>query len=145
MEKRIRPSKTGLFAIELLAAAGVFVLCAAICVGVFARAEVMSRESEMRSRAVNAARNVAECFKASEGDLARTAALCGGTEDGGALYISYDADWLPPDAEGAARFRLSLVPAAAAGYTEAEIQVERLDLGEMLLRWTVAALPEAAA
>ena len=44
-EERIRPTRSGLFMIELLIAVGVFTLCAAVCVGLFVRSEVMSRES----------------------------------------------------------------------------------------------------
>ena len=33
--ERIKPTRSGLFAIELLIAVGVFSLCAAICVGLF--------------------------------------------------------------------------------------------------------------
>ena len=51
MEERIRPTKSGLFAIELLIAVGVFSLCAAICVGLFVRSEVMSQESADLTRA----------------------------------------------------------------------------------------------
>ena len=42
-EERIRPTRSGLFMIELLIAVGVFTLCAAVCVGLFVRSEVMRR------------------------------------------------------------------------------------------------------
>ena len=37
MRERIKPTRSGLFAIELLISIGVFSLCAAICVGLFVR------------------------------------------------------------------------------------------------------------
>ena len=96
MRERIRPTRSGLFAIELTLAVGVFTLCAAICTGIFVQSEVMSQDSEALSRAVNEARNVAECFKAAGGDLARTAQLSGGEiisiADGGEIIETASAD-----------------------------------------------------
>ena len=76
--ERIKPTRSGLFAIELLIAVGVFSLCAAICVGLFVRSEVMSQDSADLNRAVTEARSAAECFKAVGGDLEKTAELTGG-------------------------------------------------------------------
>ena len=76
--ERIKPTRSGLFAIELLIAVGVFSLCAAICVGQFVRSEVMSQDSADLNRAVAEARSAAECFKAVGGDLEKTAELTGG-------------------------------------------------------------------
>ena len=97
MRERIRPTRSGLFAIELTAAVGVFTLCAAVCLGVFVQSEVMSQDSAALARAVNEARSAAERFKAAGGSLDRTAALFGGQvqSDGGAeaLALTYDQDW----------------------------------------------------
>ncbi len=130
MQERIRPSKSGLFAIELMIAVGVFVVCAAICLGIFAEAEGMSRDSAELNRAVNVGRNVAECFKAAGGDLQYTAELCGGHyEDGGVTVEHSD-------------FSLRLVPLPADGY--AAVELTAFTETQTLFRWTVAALPEAA-
>lgn len=127
MEDRVRPTKSGLFAIELLIAVGVFVFCAVVCLGVFARAELESRDSAELELAMNAARNAAECFKAAGGDVAEAADLCGGAVQDGAL------EW-----EVADGLLLRLVPGTAEGYVTGELSVAR---GETeLLRWTVAAL-----
>ena len=75
MDERIKPTKSGLFAIELLIAVGVFSLCAAICVGLFVRSEIISQDSADLNQAVTAARSASECFKAAGGDLQRTAEL----------------------------------------------------------------------
>ena len=97
MRERIRPTRSGLFAIELVAAVGVFILCAAVCVGIIVQAEVMSRDSEDLVQAVNEARNAAECFKAANGDLERTAELFGGEfqPDGTMMSVvqTYDGNW----------------------------------------------------
>ena len=131
MQERIRPTKSGLFAIELMIAVGVFVFCAAICLGIFAKAEVMSRDSADLNRAVNEARNAAECFKVANGDLQYTAELCGGHYDDGGVTVVH------PD------FSLRLVPLPADGYAAGELTA--FTETQTLLRWTVAALPEAPA
>ena len=45
MDERIRPTRSGLFSIELMIAVGVFVFCSAICIGLFVRSEHISRDS----------------------------------------------------------------------------------------------------
>ena len=131
MRERIRPTKSGLFAIELLIAVGVFTLCAAICVGIFVKAENMSRDSSALSAAVNEARNVAECYKAAGGDLEQAAALCGGVLEAGALT------------KQAETVRLRLTATKQEGYSLGELTA--FDGETALFHWTVAALPEAAA
>ena len=69
MGQRIRPSRSGLVAIELVIAVGVFALCAAIAIGLLVRAELSSGESADLTRAVSEARTAAECYKAAGGDL----------------------------------------------------------------------------
>ena len=96
MNERVRPTKTGLFMTELLICVGVFSLCAAVCVGLFVKSEVMSRDSADLNQAVIAARNVSECFKAAGGDLERTAELAGGQlRDGREVVLYFDRDWNP--------------------------------------------------
>ena len=108
MRERIKPTRSGLFAIELLIAVGVFALCAAICVGLFVRAEVMSRDSAGLDRAVIEARNAAECFKAACGDMEETARLTGGELAGDTLLLRYDGS-----------FALTLTSAQEDGYKSA--------------------------
>ena len=163
MRERIRPTRSGLFAIELTLAVGVFTLCAAICTGIFVQSEVMSQDSEALSRAVNEARNVAECFKAARGDLARTAQLSGGeiisiadggeiietasgdnsgavTDGGAVLSRLYDAQWTPTDDNGGAAYEIRLTPFdEIPGCVPARLQASRMD-GEILLEWEIAAL-----
>jgi len=138
MEERIRPTKSGLFAIELLIAVGVFTLCAAICMGLFVRAEVMSRDSADLTRAVNEARSVAECWKAAGGDLSRTAELLDGTAEGNALLLRFDSDWNRVGDGG--EFQIELLPesGSAEGLREADLSVTRGDA--QLLDWSVTAL-----
>ena len=133
MRERIKPTHSGLFAIELLIAVGIFSLCAAICVGLFVRAEVMSRESANLNRAVSEARNAAECFKAAGGDLEETTRLTGGELAEDMLLLRYDGD-----------FELTLAPVREDGYISAVLSVRRTDTDENILVWDIAVLEETA-
>ena len=149
MRERIRPTRSGLFAIELLIAVGIFSLCAAICVGLFVRAEVMSRDSADLNRAVTEARSAAECFKAAGGDLEKTARLTGGAVADGALHLQYDEGWnkLEPGSPGT--YALVLRPAPGKGYTAASLFVGRYEVRDgaaveqEILAWEVAVLEVA--
>lgn len=132
MRERIKPTRSGLFAIELLVSVGIFSLCAAICVGMFVRAEVMSRDSADLDRAVTEARNAAECFKAAGGDLEKTRLLTGGEIAENVLLLRYDED-----------FALTLAPVRENGYQSAVLSVKRYDTEEDVLVWNVA-VPEVA-
>lgn len=151
MDERIKPTKSGLFAIELLIAVGVFSLCAAICVGLFVRSEVMSQDSAGLNRAVAEARSAAECFKAVGGDLEKTAELTGGQIIGDTtLFISYDQSWHKLDAGAESAFDITLTLRPEDGYTGASLSVQRYDrteketTGTTFLFWEIAALEVAS-
>ena len=133
MRERIKPTRSGLFAIELLIAVGIFSLCAAICVGLVVRAEVMSRDSADLDRAVTEARSAAECFKAAGGDLEETARLTGGEVAEGRLLLRYGGE-----------FELMITPTRENGYISAVLSVRRAGAGEDILVWDIAVLEEAA-
>ena len=147
-EERIRPTRSGLFMIELLIAVGVFTLCAAVCVGLFVRAEVMSRESADLTRMTTEARNVVECWKASGGDLGRTIELAdAGRVVDGALFQPYDGDWnrmvgsnLFDDAAEIPAFYLTLEPRQESGYTAGILTVTRNGETKPMLQWDLATL-----
>ena len=149
--ERIKPTRSGLFAIELLIAVGVFSLCAAICVGLFVRSEVMSQDSAGLNRAVAEARSAAECFKAVGGDLEKTAELTGGQIIGDTtMFISYDQSWHKLDAGAESAFDITLTLRPEDGYTGASLSVQRYDrteketTGTTFLFWEIAALEEAS-
>ena len=149
--ERIKPTRSGLFAIELLIAVGVFSLCAAICVGLFVRSEVMSQDSADLNRAVAEARSAAECFKAVGGDLEKTAELTGGQIIGDTtLFISYDQSWHKLDAGAESAFDITLTLRPEDGYTGASLSVQRYDrteketTGTTFLFWEIAALEVAS-
>ena len=146
MDERIKPTKSGLFAIELLIAVGVFSLCAAICVGLFVRSEIISQDSADLNQAVTAARSASECFKAAGGDLQRTAELTGGEVSNGVL--EFDGDWqkLPAGEPGTFELTMTLQTAESDSYSSALLDVKRWTrsetetVGESFLVWEVAAL-----
>ena len=145
MNERIRPTRSGLFAIELLISVGVFTLCAAICIGLFVRSDVMSRDSAELTRAVNEARSAAECWKAAGGDAEKAAALCGAkTDTGGRILLKFDSDWNRVT-DATDTFQLYLTPNAAEGIADdpgtsgAVVSVVR-DGTERLLSWEIEAL-----
>ena len=155
MEERIRPTKSGLFAIELLIAVGIFSLCAAVCMGLFVRSEVMSQEAADLNRAVSAARSAAECYKAAGGDLEKTAELTGGgVLDAGTLFIEFDESWQPLPSGEAGDFELTIAldqttDGQDIGYASALLEVKRYTrtgseaVAEALLLWDIAALEVA--
>ncbi len=165
MRERIKPTRSGLFAIELLIAVGVFSLCAAICVGLFVRSEVISQESDDLNRAVNAARSAAECFKAAGGDLDRTAELTGGVVKDGKLQVVYDGRWQLVGDCGTEvdtvflleieNFDFSVISGPNDNYARASLRIvgplgsealmkENLSGPEAILTWSVAALEVAS-
>lgn len=144
--ERIKPTRSGLFAIELLIAVGIFSLCAAICVGLFVRSEVMSRDSADLNRAVNEARNAADCFKATGGDLGKTAALTGGQIVENTIFISYDENWNKLASSDDSTYDIALYTTPANGYVSGSLSVQRIDrsgseaVGTSILQWEIAAL-----
>ena len=148
--ERIKPTRAGLFAIELLIAVGVFSLCAAICVGLFVRSEIMSRDSTDLNRAVAEARSAAECFKAAGGDMDKTAELTGGQVIGNTVCISYGQNWEKLGAGGESAFDIALTFQPEDGYTAASLSVQRYDrggaetIGTTILFWNIAALEVAS-
>lgn len=87
-------SKTPLFLMELIIMLLVFSVSAAICLQVFAGAKRISEESRKLDAAVIHGQTAAEYWKASHGDLDKTAAMMGAlpNEDG---FVVYDEEnWL---------------------------------------------------
>ena len=68
-------SKTPLFLMELIIMLLVFSISAAVCLQVFSGAKKISEESRKLDAAVMQAQTIAECWKASHGDLEETAEM----------------------------------------------------------------------
>ena len=70
--------RSGLFLIELLLALLFFSVTSAVCMKIFGTSAVLTREKRDRDAAVKASVCAAECLKAADGDLEKTAELLGG-------------------------------------------------------------------
>jgi hypothetical protein len=139
-----RNDRSGLLMLELLLAVGIFSFCAAVCVGLFVKADAISRESADLDWAVSEAQNVAELFKFTGGSVEETAALAGGWMEGNTLRIAYDGDRVRlPSADGAS-YTLELAETSAdAGVTEATVTVWGQEEAP-ILRWSIAAWEAAS-
>jgi len=138
-KEHIRPTATGLFMTELLIAVGIFSLCAAVCLGLFAKAEVISQDCADQDRAVEAAKSVAAVFRFC-GWREELSELSGASEKDSVMTIFYDENWQP--SSGEAMYTLTLTPVPEKPCPEAELRVTRRG-GTELLCWRVAALEAA--
>jgi len=136
---RIRPTATGLFMTELLITVGIFSLCAAVCLGLFAKAEIIRQDCDDQDHAVEAAKSAAAAFRSCGwgDDLSE---VSGGIEEDGIVTILYDREWQPTGDDAA--YTLTLTPVSEQSCPEAELRVARQD-GAELLCWRVAALEAA--
>ena len=137
MDNRLRPTRSGLFTIELLIAVGVFIFCAAICLGLFAKAETVSSESADLNMAVNKARSVSEGYKACGGDVSATAKFYGADESNGSFSLYYDSAWNPVSDPASASFTLTITEKD----DEAIVSVGNAE--KELVSWPVAVLEVA--
>lgn len=82
-------NRTSLVLMEQLVMVLVFALAAALCLGVFVKADQISRETARRDEAVLLAQNGAEALKSCAGDLQKMAEILDGTSsDTGVTAIS---------------------------------------------------------
>lgn len=137
MDNRLRPTRSGLFTIELLIAVGVFIFCAAICLGLFAKAETVSAESADLNMAVSRARSVSEGYKACGGDVSATAKIYGADCSNGDFALYYESSWKQVDNPAAASFTLTL----SENETGALVSVRSAE--KELVSWPVAAMEVA--
>lgn len=92
MKKVFSNSRTGLFLIELVIIIMFFAISATVCMKLFAFAYTMTEYSSDISHAATAAQNTAECFKAAEGDMVKTAELLGAVFENNKLLYNPDDD-----------------------------------------------------
>ncbi|MDR0425203.1 MAG: hypothetical protein LBH39_07145 [Clostridiales Family XIII bacterium] len=106
------------FFLELVINLVLFMLCAAVCLQVFARAFAKSDESSVLAQATLRAQSIAEAFKASGGDLGFVMDTVGGEATAEGLVLYYDDGWALTSAESAVytvdcRVDLGSAPASA--------------------------------
>ncbi|MBQ2879428.1 MAG: hypothetical protein IJE27_01920 [Anaerotignum sp.] len=91
-------SKTPLFLMELIIMLLVFSVSAAVCLQVFSGAKKISEESRKLDAAVMQAQNIAECWKASHGDLKETAEMLSVIPGETDFKIYDEENWLHTEA-----------------------------------------------
>lgn len=124
MKQNIRPGY-GLALLELVIVIGFFAAFAGVFVRLFFGAKQRADQSASEVRAVIAAENAAECFKAGEEPT---------------LY--YDEKWHPASSAGAA-YKLVLASSSANGVAEEEITVLDAE-GKILFTLTTKKLEAGA-
>ncbi|MBQ7103597.1 MAG: hypothetical protein IJN89_06020 [Anaerotignum sp.] len=87
-------SKTPLFLMELIIMLLVFSVSAAVCLQVFSGAKKISEESRKLDAAVMQAQNIAECWKASHGNLNETAEMLFVIPDETGFKLYDEENWL---------------------------------------------------
>ena len=104
-------SKTTLLLMELVIMVMFFSIAAAICMNVFASAQVTADDSANRSMAGIHAQSAVDCYKAVKGDLAECVEILGGVTDGSVMYIFFDDKWNLCDSENSSAegFTVSLL------------------------------------
>lgn len=83
-------NRTSLVLMEQLVMVLVFALAAALCLGVFVKADQISRETRCRDEAVLLAQNGAEVLKSCAGSLENAAEILGGTVTENGLQVRSD-------------------------------------------------------
>ena len=133
----IKRGGNGLLLIELFIALMFFSFAAAICLQIFIGANSFSRDASNKSRAVIESQNIAECFKAADGDVHEAARLLGCDAQNGGIELWYDNEW--NRVEGSGEFQASLyVTQEEDIFTRAFLQVRQAD--NTLIEYEVAAL-----
>jgi len=82
-------SKTSLFLIELTIIILFFSICSAICVQIFATAQMQARRSNSLTGSVLACQSIAEIYKAENGDFEKIISVLEDTKNGDSSFFNY--------------------------------------------------------
>ena len=137
-------SKAPLAMMEQMVMILVFALAAALCLQAFVKSDQMSRDSEERDRALQAAQSAAEAVQHTAGDFVQAAELLNATvwgEDD--LTIHYSEDWAAytfnPDHTLPFGYTLGVYreESDVPGLGRANVWVQEDETGEELVRFEV--------
>lgn len=122
----MKHSKSALFLMELIITILFFSLASAVCIQLFAKSHLLSKQTVNENHAVIQAQNLAESFLAMEGDMEQIKALfpasATGTSDD-TLLLLFDENWKECSVSDA-RYSASLVSyPAEEGVITADISV----------------------
>lgn len=120
----MRPSQTKLILIELIIIILFFSIAGAICINVFAQAQVVSTKSTDTTMATLVAQTAAETIRSSDDGAELLAEQYSKTDDG---YIAYfDAAWDTVE-EAAAVYQMHIRISENEGMRSADITVNKTD------------------
>ena len=123
-------SKSSLFLIEMVIALLFFSICSAICIRVFAAALEDTAYSRNLSSATSLCQSASEVYKASSGNIERTAEIINGGYNMGCARVYYDRDWNETKDEYNAEFMLIVEDKGMAGNVKsAHIYAEKCSGG----------------
>lgn len=91
-----RNHQSGVFMMEMIAVVLFFILCAAICIQTFAKADSMSRRASDLNQGVLIAQSIAEVWKAEGEEGLENRFEAGGSGQNGEAYVmGFDKDGVP--------------------------------------------------
>lgn len=126
-----RNSRSALFLMELIFAILFFAIASAVCVQLFVRAHLISRDTQDLNQAMAGAQSAAAILQAEQGDLAAASVLLEGSQmEDGVLTLRYDADWQPAEEEAQTSYLLQMTPDEEQ---TTRITVTRIEDSEVLI------------
>ena len=94
----MKHSRSSLFLMELLISLLFFSLASAVCIRLFAKSHLISRDTINQNNAIVQAQNLAETWLATEGNMQEINRLLERgvfSEDGLRIWLLFDEDWAP--------------------------------------------------
>ena len=132
-------SKAPLALMEQMIMILVFALAAALCLRAFVSADALSRQRELRDRALTEGQSMAELVKGHGGNLEEAAAVYGGRVEDGVWLCLFDEDWNLTQDAASARCRLEVVPQEGEpGLGAAQVRGVSLDRSTQLFSFPIA-------
>lgn len=128
--KNKRDSGTAVFLMEMTAAVGFFILCAAVCILAFVKANDLSRLAKDTNYASLAAESVAEIWKAQDAKGLERRFLMWKDGEEGVIY--WDSQWNPVEDEKSADYGAKITLTENGTVGEAHIRIRRLKDGREL-------------
>lgn len=132
-------SKAPLALMEQMIMILVFALAAALCLRAFVSADTLSRQRELRDRALTEGQSMAELTKAESGNLAQAASVYGGRLEDGVWQCLFGQDWQQTENASAAYCRLEVAPSEGEpGLGSAQVSGYSVDSGTQLFSFSIA-------
>lgn len=134
MNKRQRPSSSSLFLMELILAILLFCIAATICVSVFARSNLMHKESVELNRGLNVTQNMAELILSDTNleNIAQNISLQYPISDisqsfDEPTYVYLDSDFTETVESDSSAYTMVLTPSIDDGMLSADIEIKKSD------------------